>query len=37
MATNYVELQENEIQVLQSIFMDDFIEEKPKVGAWNVG
>ena len=33
--TNYAEIQENEVQVLQSIFMDDFTEEKAKTGAWN--
>ena len=35
--TNYTEIQENEVQVLQSIFMEDFVEEKAKTGAWNVG
>ena len=35
--TNYAEIQENEVQVLQSIFMEDFIEEEAKAGAWNVG
>ena len=35
--TDYVEIQENEVQVLQSIFMEDFVEEKTKAAAWNVG
>ena len=35
--TNYVEIQSNEMQVLQSIFMEDFEEETTKAGAWNVG
>ena len=35
--TNYAEIQDNEIQVLQSIFMEDFVEEEAKAGAWNVG
>ena len=35
--TDYDEIQENEVQVLQSIFMEDFVEEKAKAGAWNVG
>lgn len=34
--TNYAEIQEDEIQALRSIYMDDFQEERPKVGAWNV-
>ena len=33
--TNYAEIQENEVQVLQSIFMDDFTEQTVKTGAWN--
>ena len=33
--TNYAEIQENEVQVLQSIFMDDFAEQAVKTGAWN--
>ncbi|KAI4279172.1 MAG: hypothetical protein L6R38_005099 [Xanthoria sp. 2 TBL-2021] len=33
--TNYAEIQEDEIQALRSIYMDDFQEERPKVGAWN--
>ena len=35
--TNYAEIQNDEIEVLRSIYMDDFVEEKPKTGAWNVG
>lgn len=35
--TNYTEIQENEVEVLRSIFMEDFVEEKAKSGAWNVG
>lgn len=34
--TNYAEIQEDEIEALRSIYMDDFQEERPKVGAWNV-
>lgn len=34
--TNYKEIQHDEIEALRSIYMDDFEEEKPKVGAWNV-
>lgn len=34
--TNYTEIQNDEIEVLRSIYMDDFVEEKPKAGAWNV-
>ncbi|KAL8772628.1 MAG: hypothetical protein Q9209_002289 [Squamulea sp. 1 TL-2023] len=33
--TNYAEIQQDEIEVLRSIYMDDFQEEQPKVGAWN--
>ncbi|KAL8734889.1 MAG: hypothetical protein Q9166_001241 [cf. Caloplaca sp. 2 TL-2023] len=33
--TNYTEIQRDEIEVLRSIYMEDFQEEKPKVGAWN--
>ncbi|KAL9000043.1 MAG: hypothetical protein Q9169_001288 [Polycauliona sp. 2 TL-2023] len=33
--TNYAEIQQDEIEVLRSIYMDDFQEETPKVGAWN--
>ncbi|KAL8848837.1 MAG: hypothetical protein Q9221_006133 [Calogaya cf. arnoldii] len=33
--TNYAEIQEDELEALRSIYMDDFQEEKPKVGAWN--
>lgn len=35
--TNYAEIQNDEIEVLRSIYMDDFMEEKPKTAAWNVG
>lgn len=34
--TNYAAIQEDEIEVLRSIYMDDFQEEMPKIGAWNV-
>jgi hypothetical protein len=34
--TNYEEIQENELQALSSIFMDDYVEVKPKTSAWNV-
>ena len=33
--TNYSEIQNDEIQVLRSIYMDDFLEEEAKTGAWN--
>ena len=32
--TNYFEIQHDEIEALRSIYMDDFIEEKAKTGAW---
>ena len=35
--TNYVEIQQNEIDALQSIFMEDFVEDETKAGPWNVG
>lgn len=35
--TNYAEIQHDEIEVLRSIYMDDFVEDKVKPGAWNVG
>ena len=35
--TDYLEIQENEINALRSIFMEDFVEEEVKTGAWNVG
>lgn len=35
-ATNYAEIQHDEIEALRSIYMDAFEEEKAKVGAWNV-
>lgn len=34
--TNYAGIQDDEIEALRSIYMDDFQEERPKVGAWNV-
>ncbi|KAL9100903.1 MAG: hypothetical protein Q9187_009307, partial [Circinaria calcarea] len=33
--TDYLEIQQNEIDVLRSIFMEDFVEEEVKAGAWN--
>ncbi len=35
--TNYAEIQHDEIEALRSIYMDDFVEEERKTGAWNVG
>ncbi|KAL8690904.1 MAG: hypothetical protein Q9218_003756 [Villophora microphyllina] len=35
LTTKYSEIQNDEIEALRSIYMDDFQEEKPKVGAWN--
>jgi hypothetical protein len=35
--TNYDEIQKNEVDVLRSIYMDDFEEVAVKAGAWNVG
>ena len=32
--TNYSEIQQDEIEALRSIYMDDFIEEEAKTGAW---
>lgn len=34
--TNYVEIQQDEIEVLRSIYMEAFEEEKARVGAWKV-
>lgn len=34
--TNYVEIQQDEMEALRSIYMDDFVEEEAKMGAWNV-
>ena len=34
--TKYSEIQHDEIEALRSIFMDDFMEEETKTGAWNV-
>lgn len=33
--TNYAQIQEDEITSLRSIYMDDFVEEAVKTGAWN--
>lgn len=32
--TNYSEIQHDEIEVLRSIYMNDFVEEEAKTGAW---
>ena len=32
--TNYAEIQNDEIEALRSIYMNDFIEEEAKAGAW---
>ena len=32
--TNYAEIQNDEIEALRSIYMDDFVEEEAKTGAW---
>lgn len=32
--TNYSEIQHDEIEALRSIYMDDFVEEEAKTGAW---
>jgi hypothetical protein len=34
--TNYDEIQKNEVEVLRSIYMDDFEDVSVKPGAWNV-
>lgn len=34
--TNYAEIQQDELEVLRSIYMEDFEEEAVKTGAWNV-
>ena len=34
--TDYDEVQSNEIEVLKSIFIEDFKEETAKAGPWNV-
>lgn len=34
--TNYAEIQQDEIEALRSIYMEQFQEDTPKVGAWNV-
>ncbi|KAI4177787.1 MAG: hypothetical protein LQ343_000251 [Gyalolechia ehrenbergii] len=33
--TNYAEIQQDEIEALRSIYMEQFQEDTPKVGAWN--
>ncbi|KAL8948872.1 MAG: hypothetical protein Q9222_004976 [Ikaeria aurantiellina] len=33
--TNYVEIQQDEIEALRSIYMDSFQEDEAKVGAWS--
>lgn len=33
--TNYSEIQKDEIEALRSIYMEDFMEEEAKTGAWN--
>ena len=33
--TNYSEIQRDEIEALRSIYMEDFVEEEAKTGAWN--
>ena len=35
-ATNYAEIQHDEVEALRSIYMDEFHEEVAKTGAWNV-
>ena len=35
--TNYAEAQQEELEVLRSIYMDDFEEIERKQAAWNVG
>jgi len=34
-ATNYSEIQHDEIEALRSIYMEDFAEQEAKTGAWN--
>jgi RWD domain len=34
--TNYVEIQQNELSVLRSIYMEDFEEVEVKAAAWSV-
>lgn len=36
-ATNYAEIQQDEVEALASIFMEEFHEEEAGKGAWNVG
>lgn len=31
-----MEIQQDEMEALRSIYMDDFVEEEVKMGAWNV-
>ena len=33
--TNYAEIQQDEIDVLRSIYMEDFVEDEAKRGPWN--
>lgn len=33
--TNYTAIQQDEIEVLRSIYMEDFVEGETKTGAWN--
>lgn len=35
--TNYAEIQHDEIEALRSIYMEDFLEQEARPGAWNVG
>ena len=35
--TNYTEIQNDEVQVLRSVFMEDFQENEATPGPWNVG
>lgn len=34
--TNYAEIQRDEIEALRSIYMEQFQDDTPKIGAWNV-
>ena len=36
-ATDYTEIQHDEVEALRSIYMEEFREEEAKTGAWNVG
>ena len=35
--TKYAEIQQDEIEALRSIYMEDFVENETRTGAWNVG